>query len=30
MDKDIRTANVIHALITIVFAVGMLAGFTQL
>ena len=30
MDKEIKTLNRIHALITIVFAVGMLAGFTQL
>ena len=30
MDKEIRTANRIHALITIVFAVVMLAGSTIL
>ena len=30
MDKEIKTLNRIHALITIVLAVGMLAGFTQL
>ncbi len=30
MDKEIKTANRIHALITIVFAVVMLAGSTIL